>query len=152
VTMYTINPTPNSTVTLAVETPDDLNMAEAQTGADPFGATIDFTTLGPATGGRAFLSRNDINNEIAEGIDQGNNYYTLSYAPTNRSDDAAKFRNIVIVMKDKNLHPEHRGDRGSEAGRKPAQAGDLERRQLRHLLQRAGGEGDESRRPVRAEG
>jgi VWFA-related protein len=104
VTMYTINPTPNSTVTLAVETPDDLNMAEAQTGADPFGATIDFTTLGPATGGRAFLSRNDINNEIAEGIDQGNNYYTLSYAPTNRSDDAAKFRNIVIVMKDKNLH------------------------------------------------
>jgi hypothetical protein len=28
----------------------------------------------------------------------------MSYAPTNRSDDAQKYRNIVIVMKDKNLH------------------------------------------------
>jgi len=104
VTMYTINPTLNSTVTVDVETPDDLTMAQSDTGGELFSGAVQFATFAPATGGRSFLSRNDINNEIAEGIDQGNNYYTMSYAPTNRSDDAQKYRNIVIVMKDKNLH------------------------------------------------
>ncbi len=104
VTMYTINPTPNSTVVLEVETPDDLALSEDTAGTDPFQGTVQFSTLGPATGGTAFQSRNDISNEIAEGIAQGNNYYTLSYAPTNRSDDAAAFRKVVILMKDKSLH------------------------------------------------
>ncbi|SNS21686.1 VWFA-related domain-containing protein [Granulicella rosea] len=104
ITMYTINPTMNSTVTLDVETPDDLTMAETDTGGEPFSGSVQFSTFGPATGGRAFLSRNDINNEIAEGISQGANYYTMSYAPVNGSADAAKYRNIRIVMKDPNLH------------------------------------------------
>jgi VWFA-related protein len=104
ITMYTINPTMNSTVTLDVETPDDLTMAETDTGGEPYAGTVQFSTFAPATGGRAFLSRNDINNEIAEGIAAGSNYYTLSYAPSNRTDDAAKYRNIRIVMKDPNLH------------------------------------------------
>jgi VWFA-related protein len=103
ITMYTINPTLNSTVTLDVETPEDLTMAETENGGEPYSGSVQFSTFAPATGGRAFLSRNDIDNEIAEGIAQGNSYYTLSYAPTNRSDDAQKYRDIVIVMKDKNL-------------------------------------------------
>jgi VWFA-related protein len=104
ITMYTINPTLNSTVTIDVQTPDDLTMAETENGGEPFSGAVQFSNFAPATGGRSFLSRNDINNEIAEGIDQGNNYYTLSYSPTNSSEDAAKYRNIVIVMKDRNLH------------------------------------------------
>jgi VWFA-related protein len=104
ITMYTINPTLNSTVTVDVETPDDLTMAQTDTGGSPYEGTVQFSTFAPATGGRSFLSRNDINNEIAEGIAQGNNYYTMSYAPTNRTDDAQKYRNILILMKDKNLH------------------------------------------------
>jgi VWFA-related protein len=103
ITMYTINPTMNSTVTLDVETPEDLDAAETDTGGDPFAGVVQFSNFAPSTGGRAFLSRNDINNEIAEGIAAGSNYYTLSYAPTNRTDDAAKYRNIRIVMKDPNL-------------------------------------------------
>jgi VWFA-related protein len=104
ITMYTINPTLNSTVTVDAETPDDLTMAQTENGGSPYEGTVQFSTFAPATGGRSFLSRNDLNNEIAEGIAQGGNYYTMSYAPTNRSDDAAKYRNIVILMKDKNLH------------------------------------------------
>jgi VWFA-related protein len=104
VTMYTINPTLNSTVTVDIQTPDDLETAETENGGDPFGASISFATLAPATGGRSFLSRNDINNEIAEGISAGANYYTLSYTPTNHSEDAAKYRNIRVVMKDPDLH------------------------------------------------
>jgi VWFA-related protein len=103
VTMYTINPTLNSTVTIDVQTPDDLTMAETTSGGEPYSGGVQFSTFAPATGGRAFLSRNDVNNEIAEGIDQGSSYYTMSYAPTNKTDDAARYRNIVIVMRDKNL-------------------------------------------------
>jgi VWFA-related protein len=103
ITMYTINPTLNSTVTLDVETPEDLTSAESDTGGELYSGAIQFSTFAPATGGRSFLSRNDINNEIAEGIAAGSNYYTMSYAPTNKSDDAQAYRNIRIVMKDPNL-------------------------------------------------
>ncbi len=103
ITMYTINPTLNSTVTLDVETPEDLTSAESDTGGELYAGTIQFSTFAPATGGRSFLSRNDVNNEIAEGIAAGANYYTMSYTPINRTDDAQKYRNIRIVMKDPNL-------------------------------------------------
>ncbi len=81
VTMYTINPTANTTTTIDVQTPDDLAMAENENGGQPYAGSLQFATLAPLTGGRAFLSRNDINNEIAEGIDAGSSYYTLSYSP-----------------------------------------------------------------------
>ncbi len=104
ITMYTIDPTLNSTVTLEIETPGDLDLAESDTSGDPFAGLVRFSNFAPATGGRVFLSRNDINNEIAESISAGSNYYTLSYAPTKGTDEAAKYRNIRIVMKDPSLH------------------------------------------------
>jgi len=104
VTMYTINPTADSSSMVDVETPDDLNFAGSEGGPDPFGeGTVSFSSLAPATGGVAFTGRNDLNNIIGESIDKGQEYYTLSYAPTNKSEDAAKFRHIRIVMKDPNL-------------------------------------------------
>jgi VWFA-related protein len=112
ITLYTIDPTANTTTTLAVSTPDDLeatnpddlDTAEDENGGQPFSGTVQFSNFAPATGGHAFLSRNDINNEIGEGINAGANYYTLSYAPSNASEESAKFRNIRIVMKDHSLH------------------------------------------------
>jgi VWFA-related protein len=104
ITMYTINPTANSTTTIDVSDPDDMGNAQDENGGDPYAGGVQFSTFAPATGGRAFLSRNDIHNEIAEGIAAGANYYTLAYAPTNRTGDTAKYRNIRIVMKDPNLH------------------------------------------------
>ena len=104
ITLYTINPTTNTTTTLDVSTPDDLDNAEDESGGQPFAGMIQFSNFAPATGGRAFLSRNDIHNEIAEGIAAGADYYTLSYAPTNASEDAARYRNIRVVMKDPSLH------------------------------------------------
>jgi VWFA-related protein len=112
ITLYTIDPTANTTTTLAISTPDDLeasnpadlDTASTENGAQPFSGLVQFSNFAPATGGRAFLSRNDINNEIGEGIAAGATYYTLSYAPTNKSDEAARFRSIRIVMKDPSLH------------------------------------------------
>jgi VWFA-related protein len=101
ITMYTINPTANSTSMVEVDTPDDLNTSLDENGSDPFGSgTVSFTNFATSTGGVAFAGRNDLNNVIAEGVAKGQEYYTLSYSPTNTSDDPAKFRKIRIVMKD----------------------------------------------------
>jgi VWFA-related protein len=112
ITMYTIDPTANTTTTLAISTPDDLeaanpadlDTASTENGGQPFSGAVQFSNFAPATGGRAFLSRNDIGNEIGEGISAGATYYTLSYTPTNSSEDKAEYRNIRIVMKNPGLH------------------------------------------------
>jgi VWFA-related protein len=104
ITMYSINPTASSTSVIEVDTPDDLNTSLDANGSDPFGSgLISFTNFAPSTGGVAFTGRNDLNNVIAEGVTRGQEYYTLSYSPTNTSEDAAKFRKIRVMMKDPNL-------------------------------------------------
>jgi VWFA-related protein len=108
ITLYTINPTANTTTTLDISTVDDLDNAEDENGgtldSGPFSGLVQFSNFAPATGGRAFLSRNDIHNEIADAIAAGATYYTLSYAPTSTSADPAKYRNIRVVMRDPSLH------------------------------------------------
>jgi VWFA-related protein len=104
ITMYSINPAPGTTTTVEVDTPEDLALSTDENGNDPFGqGSASFETLTTSTGGKAFRGRNDINNEIGEGIAAGDSYYTMSYTPSNTSEDAAKYRNIRIVMKDKTL-------------------------------------------------
>jgi VWFA-related protein len=48
---------------------------------DPFGV-IDVNNLTGATGGKAYFD-NDLKTELADGTEDGANYYTLSYAPSN---------------------------------------------------------------------
>jgi VWFA-related protein len=117
ITMYIINPTASSTSVIEVDTPDDLNTSLDENGRDPFGGgTVSFTNFAPSTGGVAFSGRNDLNNVIAEGVAKGQDYYTLSYSPTNGSNDAAKFRKIRIVVKDPNLHATTRSGYYAETG------------------------------------
>lgn len=105
ITLYSVNPTANSTETIQAMTPDDLSMGQDSNGNDPFAsAAVAFPTLAQETGGIAFTGRNDLNNVIAEGIARGEAYYTLSYRPTGSSEQSAAFRNIRIVMKNPNLH------------------------------------------------
>jgi hypothetical protein len=76
----------------------------AEEGVDPFGeGNVSFASLAPATGGISYGGRNDLENVIGEGIAKGQQYYTMSYVPTNKSDDALKFRKIRVVMKDPGL-------------------------------------------------
>jgi VWFA-related protein len=105
ITMYTINPTAGSSATVDIESPDDLNSNEAaEANMNPFGSgAVSFTDFASLTGGYSFQGRNDLNNVIAEGIAKGEDYYTLSYTPSDQSEDPSKYRNIVIVMKDPNL-------------------------------------------------
>ena len=74
--------------------------AEGANGTSLFPGDIDFAAFAPATGGLAFFAHNDIDKEIATSIDDGADYYSLSYSPTNKSDDPAKFRQIVVTTSD----------------------------------------------------
>jgi VWFA-related protein len=98
ITLTTIDPTANTSAIVDIETPEDLDVAENANGSDPMAGDVNFQLLAPATGGRAYLSRNDVDAEIGTGIRDGDNYYTLSYSPTNRSDAAQPYRRIRIAM------------------------------------------------------
>jgi VWFA-related protein len=104
VTLNIIDPTPMSTSDVDfsdadIVTPDMLENAVDENGSELFPGDIQFATFAPATGGSIFRLRNDVDREIATSINNGNNYYTLTYSPTNKSDDAAQYRQIRIVMK-----------------------------------------------------
>jgi VWFA-related protein len=49
------------------------------------------------TGGKAFYNRNDIDNAIRRGIEDGSTYYTLGYYPSNK-DWNGKFRKIKVKV------------------------------------------------------
>jgi VWFA-related protein len=102
-TFYIIDPVPNGTTTVNVESPDDIHMAAGILGNDPFESTVTFFNFAPQTGGRVFFSRNDLHNEIAQAIDVSNNYYTFSYTPSSTSTDEAKYRHIKIKLSNPDL-------------------------------------------------
>ena len=103
VAVYYIDPTINSSATVGIMVPDDSDDGDTFVATDPFSADINFNEFAPATGGKIFTSRNDINNEIETSIGNGNTYYSISYSPTNKNEDAAKFRNIKIKLSNPNL-------------------------------------------------
>jgi VWFA-related protein len=70
----------------------------------PFEGDLDFATFAPATGGEIFANRNDIDIAIAESVQDGGVYYTMSYVPTGTGDEPFKYKQIVIKLKNPNLH------------------------------------------------
>jgi VWFA-related protein len=50
-----------------------------------------------ATGGRAFVNTNDLKESVEKAIDEGSNYYTIAYTPTNR-DWNGNYRKIQIKV------------------------------------------------------
>jgi VWFA-related protein len=90
VTLYTIDP-----AGLAVD-PGVYGSAAAFN--DPFGGNYQFNRLSKATGGRALYGRNDVDAEIGTAIQDGSNFYTLTYRPANNSMDPHKFRKIKVTL------------------------------------------------------
>jgi VWFA-related protein len=102
VTLYAVDPT--TTAMGMTEIIDASQMSFAQYagdslagGTDPFGATEDFDTLGPMTGGRVIRARNDVARLIGESVDLGANFYTIAYTPSSNSDASANLRRIQVV-------------------------------------------------------
>ena len=59
------------------------------------------------TGGKAFFNSNAIEEAIATATEQGSNYYTLSYTPSNRKYNG-KFRKIKVTAAEKGYHLHYR--------------------------------------------
>lgn len=137
ITVYSINPALASSATLDIETPDDLDSMLDENGGDPFAGSIAFSNLALSTGGTAFTGRNDINNLIATGIERGADYYTLSYAPANHSEEAGKFRKIRVRMRDPKLRATTRNGYYPEttADLNPVLDATMSREQLRRNLE-----------------
>ena len=70
---------------------------------DPFATQLDFDAIAASTGGLAMHGRNDLNMMIDESARGGEAFYTLAYRPSSSSDNPMEFRNIRVVMKDRNL-------------------------------------------------
>jgi VWFA-related protein len=66
--------------------------------ADPFGGNYEFNRMAKATGGRTLYGRNDVDAEVQTAIQDGANFYTLTYRPTNTSMDPQKFRRIKVTL------------------------------------------------------
>jgi VWFA-related protein len=66
--------------------------------ADPFGGNYEFNRMAKATGGRTLYGRNDVDKEVQTAIQDGANFYTLTYRPTNTTMDPQKFRRIKVTL------------------------------------------------------
>ncbi|MGA7833030.1 MAG: VWA domain-containing protein [Terracidiphilus sp.] len=65
---------------------------------DPFGGNYEFNRMAQATGGRTLYGKNDVDAEIQTAIQDGANFYTLTYRPTNTALDLQKFRRIKVTV------------------------------------------------------
>ena len=77
------------------------------------------------TGGVAFFDRNDLGKAMLEGMDDGSNYYTLAYYPTNKNWND-KYRKITVRVDRSGVNLRHRkgyfaSDRNALGGEKPEQ-------------------------------
>lgn len=66
--------------------------------ADPFGGNYQFNRMAKATGGRTLYGRNDVDAEVQTAIQDGANFYTLTYRPANTNMDPQKFRKIKVTV------------------------------------------------------
>ena len=107
VTLNVIDPTAMASSSLDMNNPEYLTLDALQSvqGATDTSVSgiLNFDAFAPATGGHLFAGKNDVDAEIAQAVDNGSNYYTISYSPSNKEDNPAKFRNISIAMRDPNL-------------------------------------------------
>lgn len=97
-TLYTIDPTSLDTRYQGISNPIELISSQDENGVDPFIADVQFTTLAPATGGRAYFSRNDVDRELDLSSQAGANFYSISYAPAHQSDIDTAYRQIVVKV------------------------------------------------------
>lgn len=69
--------------------------AEGKQSEELFQSHVAMLDLADKTGGKAYYNRNDINNALSDGIDDGSTYYMVGYYPQNKNWDG-RFRKIEV--------------------------------------------------------
>jgi VWFA-related protein len=59
---------------------------------------LQFANLAPPTGGHAYGNHNDLDAEIGHSVAEGQTYYTLSYHPSNPSNNPREYRSIHVEV------------------------------------------------------
>jgi VWFA-related protein len=100
ITLYQVDPSGNPFTTF--KTGQSLASGSSNGGSldvvNPFQGSLEFASLARATGGRALIGRNDIDDEFATGLRDGSSMYTLAYRPTTRDPDTTLFRRIKLTI------------------------------------------------------
>lgn len=72
-----------------------------------FAARANMATTAQETGGKAFYGNNDLNDLFRKALDTGNEFYTLSYTPTEITSNG-KFHEITISVPERKLRLSYR--------------------------------------------
>jgi VWFA-related protein len=106
-TLNVIDPTEMSDHSIDMNNPENLSLGILQSLQEPTSATqsgyLNFDTFAPATGGILYAGLNDVDQKIEQAINNGANYYTISYSPANKNENDPQFRNISVLMRDPSL-------------------------------------------------
>lgn len=99
VSLFTIDPSPLDPALVTDQENDSGMAAEDLNGTGlVLGGNIQFASMAGSTGGHAFAMNNFIDQEIANSISDGANYYELSYTPSEFSVGPARYRKIVVTV------------------------------------------------------
>jgi len=126
-------PKPGQTILISPqEAFQDQTMQALSTRSAEFDA---MNQLAQGTGGKAFYNSNAIEEAIATAVEQGSNYYTLSYTPSNKNYDG-RFRKIKVALAEKGyrLHyrPGYFADDPHAASKNAKLAGDIAVAAMQH--------------------
>lgn len=92
--LYNATLGPGGTQTLSDGAELDPNMSASSNGD----GALKFSGLAATSGGHSYAQRNDIDAEIARSVDEGGNYYTISYQPTDHSGNPRIYRKIGVAV------------------------------------------------------
>ncbi len=99
--------------------------AEGKQAEELFQSHASMLDIADKTGGKAYYNRNDIDNALGDGMDDGSTYYMVGYYPQNKKWDG-KFRKIEVKTRRPGTKLRYRTgyyalDRAADAARHPEQ-------------------------------
>lgn len=115
------------------EQSQEADVMDASAGAGGGNMAVSFDTLARSTGGAVLGGRNDLDKLVDQVANEQTRYYTLTYAPTNHSDDPRPYRQIRVTLKDPSLHATTRTGYFAAADEVPAVAPNTARAQPQQL-------------------
>ena len=100
--------------------------AEGKQSEELFQSHVAMLDLADKTGGKAYYKRNDIDNSLRDGIDDGSTYYMVGYYPQNKKWDG-RFRKIEVKTRRPGINLRYRTgyfavDRAAYLAQHPEQA------------------------------
>jgi VWFA-related protein len=106
VSLYVIDPTMGTSVDFnnpdAITDTAAIEPIPAPKAPDPFANSFNIGLFVDETGGKYYRGMNDLDRELADSVQRGAEFYTLTYTPALR-ESSSEYHSIVIRMRDPNM-------------------------------------------------